>query len=75
MTKMSEKKLAENLDTVHIQSGIAVKKRITSAVELLEIWIRQIIEARILKVENNIPDVPSEIELVLAENKRRVAEE
>lgn len=67
LATMSDKKLSKKLDIINMQSVIAHKKKITSSVELLEIWWRQVVEARIYKAENNIPDVPSEIELALAE--------
>ncbi len=67
LAAMPDKKLAEKLDTIYLQSEIAVQKRMTESIELLEIWRAQIIEARILKAENNIPDAPNEIELAIAD--------
>ena len=67
LTTMPDKRLAEKLETVYIQSGIAVRKKMTTDLELLDIWIRQIIEARILKAEKNIPDTANEIELAIAD--------
>jgi hypothetical protein len=61
-----DKKLIVKLDLIELQSEIAYKKNIISSIELLEIWRRQVIEARILKAENKIPDAPNEIELALA---------
>lgn len=63
----SDKELSKRLDLVHIQMELAEQKKNTGSLELLEIWRTQIIEARIYKAENNIADVPSEIELALAE--------
>ncbi|TAL58221.1 MAG: hypothetical protein EPN85_12055 [Bacteroidetes bacterium] len=67
LATMSDSALAEKLDTIHLQSEIAVKKKLTSSIELLEIWRSQVIQARIYKAENNIADVPSEIDLAIAE--------
>jgi hypothetical protein len=50
-----------------MQAEIALKNNITSSIELLEIWWRQVVEARILKEENNIPDAPNEIEMAIAD--------
>lgn len=41
---------------------------------MLEDWRQQIIEARILKAENQIPDQPDEIELEIADIERVVSE-
>jgi hypothetical protein len=62
-----DKELAVKLELIHLQSEIAYKNNISSSIELLEIWRRQVIEARILKAENNIPDAPNEIDLALAD--------
>lgn len=67
LATMSDKKLAEKLDTIHLQSQIAEKKQITTSIELLEIWRNQVIAARIYKAENEIPDQPSEIDLAIAD--------
>ena len=67
LAAMPDKKLADKLETIYLQSEIAVQKRITESVELLEVWRAQVIEARILKAENNIPDAPNEIELAIAD--------
>ena len=63
----SDKELAKRLNLVHIQMELADKAKNTGSLELLEIWRKQIIEARIYKAENNIADVPSEIELAIAD--------
>jgi hypothetical protein len=73
LAAMPDKKLAEKLDTIYLQSEIAVQKRMTESIELLEIWRAQIIEARILKAENRIPDAPNEIELAIADVETVVA--
>ncbi|OFY67317.1 MAG: hypothetical protein A3H98_02360 [Bacteroidetes bacterium RIFCSPLOWO2_02_FULL_36_8] len=63
----SDKELAKRINLVHIQMELADKAKNTGSLELLEIWRTQIIEARIYKAENNIADVPSEIELAIAD--------
>lgn len=63
----SDKELSKRLNLVHIQMELADKNKNTGSLELLEIWRTQIIEARIYKAENNIADVPSEIELAIAD--------
>lgn len=67
LTTLSDKELSKKLDIINMQAQIAHEKKITSSVELLEIWWRQVVEARILKAENNIPDAPNEIELAIAD--------
>jgi hypothetical protein len=67
LATLPDSELSEKLDVIHLQSVIAEKKRLTKSIELLEIWRAQIIQARIYKAENNIPDTPSEIDLALAE--------
>lgn len=67
LATMSDKKLAEKLDTIYLQGPIAEEKKMTSSIELLEISRSQVIAARIYKAENEIPDQPSEIELVFAD--------
>jgi hypothetical protein len=69
LTTMPDKKLAKRLDIIDMQAKIAYKNKIHSSGELLEIWWRQTVEARILKDENNIPDAPNEIELAIADIK------
>ena len=65
--------LSEKLDTVHLQMELAEQKRNTNSLELLEVWRSQIIDARIYKAENNIPDTPNEIELAIADIETTVA--
>ncbi len=73
MATLSDYDLSEKLDTIHIQMELAEQKRNTDALELLEVWRSQVIEARIYKAENNIPDAPSEIELTIADIETTVA--
>ena len=67
MATMPDKRLIEKLDVINMQAVIAEEKKIVSSSELLEIWWRQVVEARIYKAENNIPDAPNEIELAIAD--------
>ena len=67
MASLPDKELAKKLRLVHIQMELAEKKRNTASLELLEIWHHQIIEARIFKAENKIPDAPNEIELAISD--------
>lgn len=67
LATMSDKKLVEKLEVINMQSVIAQEKNMVSSSELLEIWWRQVVEARIYKAENNIFDVPNEIELAIAD--------
>lgn len=67
MAGLSDRRLRDKLDTIHLQMELAEQKRDTEALELLEVWRAQTIEARICKAENNIPDEPSEIEDVIAD--------
>lgn len=67
LATMPDKKLVEKLEVINMQAIIAQGKNITSSSELLEIWWRQVVEARIYKAENNIPDAPNEIELAIAD--------
>jgi len=67
MATLPDKELAKKLELVHIQSEIAEKTKNTGSLELLEVWHHQIIEARIYKAENEIPDAPNEIELAISE--------
>jgi len=67
LAAMPDKRLAEKLETIYLQSEIAVRKKMTESIELLEVWRAQVIEARILKAENNIPDAPNEIEEAIAD--------
>lgn len=73
LAALPDKELIKKLDLVHIQSQIAEQTKNTGALELLEVWRAQIIEARILKAENNIPDAPNEIELAIADIETTVA--
>jgi len=73
LTTMPDKELSKKLDIINMQAVIAHEKKITSSVELLEIWWRQVVEARILKAENNIPDAPNEIELAIRDIETVVA--
>lgn len=66
LATMPDKVLAKKLDVIDMQSLIARERKIDSSVELLEIWWRQVVEARIYKAENNIPDAPNEIEMAIA---------
>ena len=65
--------LSEKLDTIHLQMDLAVAKKNTESLELLEIWRSQVIAARIYKAENNIPDAPNEIEMAIADIETTVA--
>lgn len=65
LATMSDKRLEEKLEAIHLQSVIAMQKRMDESIELLEIWRSQVVAARILKAENNIPDAPNEIELAI----------
>jgi hypothetical protein len=71
---MTDKELEKKLDLIHLQSEIAERTKNVESLELLDIWQRQIIEARILKAENNIPDAPNEIELAIADIETTVAQ-
>jgi capsular polysaccharide biosynthesis protein len=67
LATMPDKKLAQKLEVINMQAVIAQEKNIISSSELLEIWWRQVVEARTYKAENNIPDAPNEIELAIAD--------
>lgn len=67
LATMPDKKLVEKLEVINMQAVIAQEKNITSSSELLEIWWRQVVDARTYKAENNIPDAPNEIELAIAD--------
>lgn len=67
LATLPDKELSKKLDIINMQAVIAQEKKITSSSELLEIWWRQVVEARIYKAENNIPDAPNEIELAIAD--------
>ncbi len=62
-----DKELVKRLNIIELQSVIAEKEKLTSSIELLAIWRSQTIQARIRKAENNIADVPSEMELAIAD--------
>jgi hypothetical protein len=63
----SDADLERRLRINHMQYEIAVKERMEDVCELLSIMERIIIEARIFKAEKNIPDVPNEMELAIAD--------
>ena len=63
MATLPDKELAKKLDWVYIQTEHAENNKNTASLELLDVWHRQLIEARIHKVENNISDTPHETEL------------
>jgi hypothetical protein len=67
LATMPDKKLVEKLEVINMQAVIAQEKKITSSSELLEIWWRQVVEARTFKAENNIPDAPNEIALAIVD--------
>lgn len=67
LATLPDKELVKRLEIISMQSAIAEKKKMTKAMELLEIWWRQVVDARIYKAEHNIPDTPSEIELAIAD--------
>ena len=73
LTTLSDKQLAKKLDLIHIQSQLALKNNNTISSQLLEIWWKQTVEARILKAENNIPDALNEIEIAIADIETVVA--
>lgn len=65
LTTLPDKKLVKRLEMINMQAQLAYKQNIESSSELLEIWWRQTVEARILKEENNVPDAIDEIELTV----------
>jgi len=67
LSTLSESDLSEKLDTVHLQMELAEKSGNTSSMEILELWRSQIIDARIYKAENDIPDQPSEIDIAISD--------
>jgi hypothetical protein len=73
LASLSDRSLSEKLELVHIQMEVAEVGKKADSLELLEIWRKQIIEARIYKAEHNVPDTPSEIELVIAELEEQLA--
>lgn len=73
LATMPDKKLIEKLEVINMQAVIAQEKNITFSSELLEIWWRQVVEARTYKAENNIPDAPNEIEIAIADIETFIA--
>ncbi len=73
LASMSDRELEKKLDLIHLQSEMAIQKKNEESIELLEIWRSQVIEARIYKAENNVPDAPNEIELAIADIETTVA--
>ena len=67
LATLPDKELAKKLDLVHLQTQLAEQTTNTAALELLEIWHHQIIEARLYKAEHSIADAPNEIELAIAD--------
>lgn len=67
LATMPDKRLVEKLEVINMQAVIAQDKNLVSSSELLEIWWRQVVEARTYKAEHNIPDAPNEIELAIAD--------
>jgi hypothetical protein len=74
MATWPHKKLSERLELVNIQSVIAEQKRDEAAMELLDVWRSQLIEARIHKYENNIPDALNEILEAIADIETTTAQ-
>lgn len=73
LATIPDKKLAEKLEAINLQAAIAQGKNFATSSELLEVWWRQVVEARTYKAENNIPDSPNEIELAIADIETYVA--
>ncbi len=74
LAAMPDRRLREKLDTIHLQMTLAEQQRNTAAIELLEIWRAQTIEARTYKAEKNIPDEPNEIQEAIAHIETYIAE-
>lgn len=74
LAAMPDRELEKKLELIHLQSEIAERTRNTESLELLDIWRRQVIEARIHKAEHNIPDAPNEIELAIRDIETTVAQ-
>ena len=74
LAALPDRRLREKLDTIHLQMAIAEQQRNTEALELLEVWRTQTIEARTYKAENNIPDEANEIEEAIADIKTYIQE-
>lgn len=66
----SDKDLERRLGINQLQFAEAYKNKQQDVCELLELMRRIITEARLYKDENHIADIPNEIELAIAENKR-----
>jgi hypothetical protein len=73
LATLPDSTLAEKLDTIHLQTSLAEQKKNTPASELLEMWRSQVIQARIHKAENGIPDAPGEIESAIADIETKIA--
>lgn len=73
LASMPDSDLAKKLDIIHMQMALAEQQRDTEAIELLEVWRAQTIEARTYKAENNIPDAPDEIEEAIADIETYIA--
>ena len=73
LTKLSDKELVKKLNLMDIQAQIAFKNKNETSAQLLEIWWKQTVEARILKAENNIADAPNDIEISIADIEAIVA--
>jgi hypothetical protein len=73
LTKLSDKELVKKLYLIDIQAQIAFKNANETSAQLLELWWKQTVEARILKTENNIPDAPNEIGIAIADIEPVVA--
>jgi hypothetical protein len=65
LASQTDIELSKKLNLVHIQMELAEKTSNGRSLQILEVWRSQIIEARIYKAENRIPDQPSEIELAV----------
>jgi hypothetical protein len=66
LASLPDSTLAEKLELVHVQMELAEQKKNVAALELLEIWRSQLIEARICKQEENIADAFDEIAEAIA---------
>jgi hypothetical protein len=64
---LPDKELSKRLDIIHIQSELAMQTNNFDSLELLKVWRSQVIEARIYKAENEIPDALNEIEIAIAD--------
>lgn len=75
LAAMPDNKLREKLETIHLQMDLALQQKNTAALELLEVWRAQTIEARTYKAENNIADADDEIAALVAQIETVMAEE